>query len=216
VVDTVVDPLSYAAFLAAAVIIIVVPGPDMLFIVAAATRGGPAAGLMATAGTAVGLTVHTAAAVCGLSALFGAIPALAGLLRWGGAAYLLYLAARAFRAGASVSGEDPPAATIQGAGRSRAFWQAIAVDLCNPKTIVFFVAFLPQFVTPRLGHVGLQLVVLGATFVLTDLVIDGAIGLVAGRFAQTIRRGRRIGRGLDLLAGTVFIGLAVRVATAEP
>jgi threonine/homoserine/homoserine lactone efflux protein len=214
-VGTVVDPLSYAAFLVAAVIIIAIPGPDMLFIVAAATRGGPTAGLMATAGTAVGLTVHTTAAVFGLSALFGAIPALARLLRWGGAAYLLYLAARTFRAGSSVFEEDPPGATILRSGRSRAFWQAIAVDLSNPKSIVFFVAFLPQFVAPELGHVGLQLLVLGATFVLTDFVIDGAIGLVAGRFAQTMRRSRRIARALDLLAGTVFVGLAVRVATSE-
>jgi threonine/homoserine/homoserine lactone efflux protein len=212
---TVVNPSLYEAFLAAAVILIVIPGPDMMFIVSVGARGGPAAGLLAAAGAAVGLTVHTAAAVLGLSALFTALPALYHLLRWAGASYLLYLAVKAFRARSPAAEGNGQAAGISCPSRFRAFWQAVVIDVLNPKTILFFVTFLPQFVAPDLGNVSLQFLILGITFVLADLVIDGLIGLASGRLTRALRRSRRVARGLNVISGTVLAGLAIRLIAAQ-
>jgi threonine/homoserine/homoserine lactone efflux protein len=206
-VSVVLDSSSYSAFLVAAVILIVTPGPDMLFIAAVAARGGPAVGVSAALGTAVGLSVHTAGAVLGLATLFAALPALHLLLRWAGAAFLLYLAVRAF--GEKPLGDKEPVAV----GKAGAFWRGFLVDVLNPKSILFFVAFLPQFVTPGRGHLPAQFLILGASFVLIDLVVDGAAGLVSGQLGRMLGRGRRVGRGLTVLSGTVYTGLAIRVAT---
>jgi threonine/homoserine/homoserine lactone efflux protein len=208
--DPMVNSSSYAAFLVVAVIVIVVPGPDMFFIVATAVRGGPVTGFVAALGTAVGLAVHTTAAVLGLSALIAAVPPLYDMLRWAGAGYLLYLAVSMFRPDASDGG--PPVVSSRGPGRSRAFWHGVVVDVLNPKTVLFFVALLPQFVDPTLGHTEGQLLLLGATFVLTDLVIDGLIGFSSGRLAQGTHRGRRMTRGLEVASGMVFVGLALKLA----
>jgi len=93
--------------------------------------------------------------------------------------------------------------------------RAPVIDLLKPKSILFFVAFLPQFVAPGLGHLGGQFLVLGATFVLIDLLVDGPVGLVSGRFAQTLRRSHRIARGLSVFSGFAFAGLAVRMAVSD-
>ncbi|MDT0568941.1 LysE family translocator [Streptomyces sp. DSM 3412] len=214
-----VDGSLYLAFLVAAFALCVTPGPDMMFIVAVGGRGGPAVGVMAAAGVACAMLVHTVAATLGLSALFETLPVLYYVLRWLGAAYLLYLAVKAFR-DRSVPGDDegaesgPAAYGRAGAGLRRAFWQGAVTNLLNPKVILFNVAFLPQFVDPSLGHVPGQLLVLGCTIVLMGFLWDGAIGLVAGRLTQVLRRSQRVARGLNIFTGTVFAGLAVRLATA--
>ncbi|MDX2844781.1 LysE family translocator [Streptomyces ipomoeae] len=223
-----VDTSLYAAFLVAAFALCVTPGPDMMFIVAVGGRGGPAAGVMAAAGVASAMLVHSVAAMLGLSALFETLPALYYVLRWLGAAYLLYLAVKAFR-DRSVPGEEgagegdagapgPGGGTGTSAGRRRglrrAFWQGAITNLLNPKVILFNVAFLPQFVDPSLGHVRGQLLLLGVTIVVMGFLWDGTIGLLSGRLSQLLRRSRRVARGLNIFTGTVFAGLAVRLATS--
>jgi threonine/homoserine/homoserine lactone efflux protein len=202
---TLVMESSYEAFLVAAVILIVTPGPDMLFIAAIAARGGPAVGLSAALGTSAGLAVRTAGAVLGLAALLSAVPVLHELLRWVGVAYLLYLAVRAFR--------ENPLADEEVVAAGDAFWRGFLVDVLNPKSILFFVAFLPQFVAADRGHLHAQFLVLGVTFVLLDLLVDGTVGLVSGRLGRNLRHGRRFTRGLGALRGTIFTALAVRLAT---
>jgi threonine/homoserine/homoserine lactone efflux protein len=162
---------------------------------------------------AVGLSIHTAGTVLGVSALFSSLPAVYHALRWAGAAYLLYLALKAFldRSGpvATAAGlPDDPAARLHA---RKAFRSALIVNLLNPKVILFNVAFLPQFVRPELGHVWLQFLVLGLTFVLVDLTVDGTVGLVAGQLHRRQRAGRGFGRTLNILSGSIFTALAVRL-----
>ncbi|WP_200304476.1 LysE family translocator [Streptomyces adelaidensis] len=210
-----VDASLYAAFLVAAFALCVTPGPDMMFIVAVGGRGGPVVGVMAAAGVASAMLVHTVAATLGLSALFESLPVLYYVLRWLGAAYLLYLAVKAFR-DRSVPGDEPGATAggLGGASLRRAFWQGAVTNLLNPKVILFNVAFLPQFVDPSRGHVSGQLLLLGCTLVVMGFLWDGAVGLAAGRLARMLRRSRRVARGLNIFTGTVFAGLAVRLAVA--
>ncbi|NGO74006.1 LysE family translocator, partial [Streptomyces boncukensis] len=171
-------------------------------------------GLVASLGIALGIAVHATAAMLGLSALFANLPVLYYALRWVGAAYLLYLAVKAFRdreglgEGAAGAGPSSPGS------RRRAFWQGTITNLLNPKVILFTVAFLPQFVNPELGHVSGQLAVLGATLVVVGLSVDATIGLLSGRLATVLRRSRRVARGLNIFSGTVFAGLAVRLVAA--
>ncbi|MCD9878881.1 LysE family translocator [Streptomyces guryensis] len=205
-----VDMSSYAAFLVAAFVLCVTPGPDMMFIVAMGGRGGPRTGVLAAFGVACAMFVHTVAAALGLSALFLALPTLYHALRWAGAAYLLYLAVKAFRDRA-VPVEEGAAA---GPGRRRAFWQGAVTNLLNPKVILFNVAFLPQFVNPGLGHVGEQFLVFGLTITVMGFGVDGSIGLLSGKLSSLLRRSRRVARGLDIFSGTVFTGLAVRLAAS--
>ncbi|KUN23965.1 lysine transporter LysE [Streptomyces antibioticus] len=205
------DMSLYAAFLVAAFALCVTPGPDMMFIVAMGGRGGPAAGVMAAFGVACAMFVHTVAAALGLSALFLALPTLYHVLRWAGAAYLLYLAVKAFRDRSPV-GEG----AVAGPGMRRAFWQGAVTNLLNPKVILFNVAFLPQFVAPELGHVWEQFLVLGLTITVMGFAVDGSIGLLSGKLSALLRRSRRVARGLNVFSGTVFTGLAVRLAVSAP
>jgi threonine/homoserine/homoserine lactone efflux protein len=204
-----VDMHLYAAFLVAAFALCVTPGPDMMFIVAMGGRGGPAAGVMAAFGVACAMLVHAVAAALGLSALFLTLPALYHVLRWAGAAYLLYLAVKAFRDRSVPGGEEGAPA---GPGMRRAFWQGAVTNLLNPKVILFNVAFLPQFVDPSLGHVRGQFLLLGVTIVVMGFLWDGFVGLLSGRLAAVLRRSARVNRALNLVSGTVFAGLAVRLA----
>jgi threonine/homoserine/homoserine lactone efflux protein len=143
------DVPGYVAFPAVVTVLVIVPGPDMMMILAVGMRGGPAAGLMAAFGVAAGLSLHTCAVVLGLSALFAALlPAYHLLLRWAGAGYLLHLAVRAFRERWVPELRDGPATRTSGRSRAGAFWQGMAVNLLNPKVILFNVTFLPSFVRP--------------------------------------------------------------------
>ncbi|MFE3850847.1 LysE family translocator [Streptomyces griseorubiginosus] len=204
------DMSLYAAFLVAAFALCVTPGPDMMFIVAMGGRGGPTAGVMAALGVASAMFVHTVAAALGLSALFQSLPTLYHVLRWAGAAYLLYLAVRAFR-DRSVPGEGGAPA---GPGMRRAFWQGAVTNLLNPKVILFNVAFLPQFVAPGKGHVWGQFLVLGLTITVMGVVVDGLTGLLSGKLSALLRRSRRVARGLNIFSGSVFTGLAVRLVAS--
>lgn len=211
-----VDMSLLAAFIGAIFVLSITPGPDMMFIVAMGGRGGSGMGVMAAAGVACGMLVHACAAALGLSALFGALPVLYHVLRWLGAAYLLYLAVRAFRDRSVPGGEDDAAegadARRTGPRPRRAFWQGMITNLLNPKVIMFNIAFLPQFVDPDRGHLPLQLLVLGVTGVVVGFCVDGSVGLLSGRLSRALRRSRRLARGLNIFSGTVFAGLAVRLA----
>ena len=206
-----VDMSLYATFLVAAFALCVTPGPDMMFIVAMGGRGGPASGVTAAFGVACAMFVHTVAAALGLSALFGTLPTLYHVLRWAGAAYLLHLAVKAFRDRAVPVEEDGGG---QGAGRRRAFWQGAVTNLLNPKVILFNISFLPQFVDPALGHVREQFLLLGLTITVMGFAVDGSIGLLSGKLSALLRRSRRTARGLDIFSGTVFMGLALRLAAS--
>ncbi|MFG1938306.1 LysE family translocator [Micromonospora tulbaghiae] len=197
---------TLAGYLAAIVVLMLTPGPDMMFVLANATRYGPRAGAVAALGVAAGEAVHVAAVVAGLATLIAASPVLFTAIRWAGAAYLIVLGLRALRG----TGRRAPADRPDG-GAGRAFRRGLLTNLLNPKMILFSVAFLPQFVRPEAGPVAAQLVLLGAMFVAVQLTVDLALGVGAGRFAG--RWGdSRWSRRVDRLCAVAFVALGVRLA----
>jgi threonine/homoserine/homoserine lactone efflux protein len=197
------------SFLAAVLLIQLVPGPGMLFIVANGISGGARAGVAAAFGAAAGMVVHTVAAALGLAALFLHAPLVYDLVRIAGAGYLLWLAATAWRSAdvAVPTGPGTPDASIKAA---RVFVRALLNNLANPKVILFFVGYLPQFVDRGRGHVTAQFLVLGALFLLVGLVVvDVPLGLCAGRAGHLLARRRAVARLLGKAAGTIYAGLAV-------
>ena len=186
------------------------PGPDMLFILGCGMRGGSRAGLLATAGVATSEAVHVTVAAAGLAAFFVAVPTAFMVVRIIGAGYLIYLGVQMIRHRKDAQG----AALSDGAGMSgrRAYLRGLATNLLNPKMVTFTIAFLPQFIDPRLGQVWLQFAVLGAILIALEFVVDGAVGVFAGRIGAWLRRRQAARRRIDLATGGLFIGLGVRLA----
>ncbi len=197
----------FASFLTGALIVQIVPGPGMLLILANGIAGGWRAGLAAAFGAAAGMLVHTFAAALGLAALFAHVPTAYDALRIGGAVYLLWLAIAHFRAGAA--GKLESRAGTRPA--RRVFVRAALNNLSNPKVILFYLAFLPQFVSPGRTSVTLQLLVLGLVFLLIGLVIDVALGAFSGRIGEWLRQRRSMRRVIDWLAGTIMGALGLRL-----
>ncbi|MFD6717889.1 LysE family translocator [Micromonospora chalcea] len=150
---------TLAGYLAAIVVLMLTPGPDMMFVLANATRYGARAGAVAALGVAAGEAVHVAAVVAGLATVIAASPVLFTAIRWAGAAYLIVLGVRALRG----RGRTGPAGGGPDGGAGRAFRRGLLTNLLSPKMILFSVAFLPQFVRPDAGPVAAQLLLLGGT-----------------------------------------------------
>jgi threonine/homoserine/homoserine lactone efflux protein len=200
-----------AIYLVAVFLAMITPGPDMMFILAVGTRGGPRAGLMAMAGVASSEAVQIMAVAAGLSALFAAAPAAFAALRLCGAAYLLYLGAQALRSarkGSQVA-VSPERARVSG---RYAYLRGMVTNLVNPKMVTFAVAFLPQFVDRGLGHVPAQFAVLGAFFIALEVLVDGAVGVTAGRLGGWLSRRRRARQAVDAGSGVIMVALAGRLA----
>jgi threonine/homoserine/homoserine lactone efflux protein len=182
---------TLALFAASTLVLLAVPGPSVLYVVARTVEQGRTAGLVSVLGLETGALLHVAAATAGLSALVASSPTAFALLRYGGAAYLLWLGVRALRrnrAGAPIA----PAH----AAHARLFRDGVLVDLLNPKTALFFLAFLPGFVHAGHGPVALQVVALGLVFVALAALADGAYALAAARVSRGVRRGAGGGRGM--------------------
>jgi threonine/homoserine/homoserine lactone efflux protein len=203
-----VDPDLLAAFLLSALLISIAPGPDMVFVVASGIRLGPRAGAAAAVGVSGGMLIHTAAAVAGLSALIQSSAAAFELIRWVGVAYLLWLAVSALRGSGPALGEGAADGerSLLRVGR-----QGAITNLLNPKVILFFLAFLPQFVDPSRGPVALQLLILGIGFAVVGLLVDASVGVASGRLGRRLASSARVSGLLDRLAALVFVGLAVRL-----
>ena len=192
------------------------PGPDNLFVLVQSAQRGWRAGMAVVLGLCVGLVVHTAAVALGLAAVFAASAMAFTALKWCGAAYLAYLAWQALRAPAALACEAAPTAAVaSGPSGRRMVARGAVMNLTNPKVLVFFLAFLPQFADPARGPVALQLMVLGAVFIVATLLVFGAIACFTGAFGALLQRSARAQTVLNRVAGLVFLGLAVRLATAE-
>jgi threonine/homoserine/homoserine lactone efflux protein len=200
-------------FVIAAVVICVVPGPDQLFIVATAATRGVRAGLAAAFGMASGMVVHTTLLALGLAALLRSAPDALVVVRVIGAGYLMFLAVHEFRAASTRS--TSTAHEGHRGERMRAAWvRGLLTNLANPKVVLFYIAFLPQFVDERLGHVTIQLVVLGSIFLLLGLAVDLVEAALAGRLGALMRR-RLAGSALGRIIGSVYAILATRLALAH-
>jgi threonine/homoserine/homoserine lactone efflux protein len=200
------DSDSLALFAAAALALLVVPGPAVLYIVAQSAEHGRVAGLVSVAGIHLGTLVHVGAAAVGISALIVSSAMAFSVVKYAGAAYLVYLGVRRL-----LAREPAPKAQAGAEPLARLFWQGALVNVLNPKTALFFLAFLPQFIDPD-GMVWAQTVVLGLTFVALGFVSDGLYALAAGTIGRWIRERRR---ALRYASGTIFVGLGVSAALAK-
>jgi threonine/homoserine/homoserine lactone efflux protein len=198
-------------YVAAVFVAMIAPGPDMLFILATGARGGPRAGLLATLGVMTSEVIQIAAVAAGLATLLAELPAAFLVLRLCGAAYLLYLGVQALRSARRGAPLDEPEPQV-GLTGGYAYLRGLVTNLANPKQVTFVVALLPQFVDRGLGHVPLQFAVLGAIFIAFEALIDGTVGLTAGRLSSWLSRRRRARQALDAGAGTIMVALAARLA----
>jgi threonine/homoserine/homoserine lactone efflux protein len=195
-------------FAAAAVIFLVVPGPAVIYIVTRSIDQGRKAGLVSMLGIQAGGLVHVGAAAVGLSALLMTSAVAFSVVKYAGAAYLVFLGIRRLLTREEVPVDEDPAPRPLG----RLFWQGAAVAILNPKTALFFLAFLPQFVDPSVGPVWLQILLLGGIFILLAIVSDGTYALVASGAGRWLRRSRRFAKVRRYVTGGVYVGLGVGAA----
>lgn len=194
-------------FLGAALLITLAPGPDNLMVLSLGMARGRRAGMAFGAGCAIGCLNHTLLAALGVGALIAASEAGFTALRWAGGLYLLGLGVQALRSRAgSLATQGAPAESP-----SRLFLKGLFVNAINPKVVLFFLAFLPQFVEPGRGDAAAQIAQLGLLFTLQALLVFGAIGYFAGQAGERLARRPAIGLWLDRVAGAVFVALGLRL-----
>jgi threonine/homoserine/homoserine lactone efflux protein len=195
-------------FAVAALVLLLTPGPAVLYIVARSLAEGPRAGLVSALGVHAGTIVHVTAAAAGVSAVLAASATAFTVVKYAGASYLVYLGVRRLldprRLVAAEAGAAPPL--------RRAFLDGVVVNVLNPKTALFFLAFLPQFVDVARGAVGVQILALGAVFIALGLVTDGLYAVSAGTAAHWLRRRPRFLAAERWVSGSMFIGLGVAAA----
>ncbi len=194
---------TFTIFVVATSVLLLTPGPAVLYIVTRSIDQGRVAGIVSTLGIAVGTLFHVAAAAFGVSALLVSSALLFNFVKYLGAAYLIYLGIRKLLVRKELQ-------SIQKERRrelSQIFNQGVLVNLLNPKTALFFFAFLPQFVDPAKGAVSGQILFLGATFVVMGLFSDGLYALLAGSLGSWLRSNLRFLRAQRYFAGTVYIAL---------
>ncbi|ADW18100.1 Lysine exporter protein (LYSE/YGGA) [Desulfobulbus propionicus DSM 2032] len=205
------DAGTLILFASASLLLALAPGPDNIFVLTQSALKGKLVGLVVTLGLCTGLVVHTSAVALGVAAIFQASALAFNLLKFAGAAYLLYLAWGAFRAGTS-SLESEASREI---GLGRFYLRGIIMNVTNPKVSIFFLAFLPQFTRPEQGHLPLQMFILGGIFILATLLVFGSVSLLAGVLGQWLRRSERAQKLLTRTAGAIFAALALKLATAS-
>lgn len=197
-------------FLSAAILLALAPGPDNVFVLTQSAMNGRLAGLYVTLGLCTGLLFHTIAVSLGVAAIFAQSDTAFTALKLCGAGYLIYLAYKAFRAGQSdLSG---------GQGRvplRKLYLRGLIMNITNPKVAIFFLAFLPQFADPARGSLVLQLIALGALMAVATIVVFGGIALGGGTLGGWLRAKPGVQVWINRIAGAVFVGLALKLVTAE-
>ena len=203
-----IAPSSLLLFMTGAIVLLMIPGPAVLYILSRSIGQGRPAGFVSAMGIAVGSLFHVAAATLGLSALLVSSASAFQVVKYAGAAYLIYLGIRTLR-----SSDNP---LLQPSSEQRSlrnvFGQGVLVNLLNPKTALFFLAFLPQFVDPARGHATLQILELGVLFALMGWMSDSVWALLAGTFAAHIRGNARIRRVERNVSGGALIALGLASA----
>lgn len=204
--------IHWTTFFTAAVLLNLSPGPDFAFILGRTAQGGRRAGFAAMFGVWAGALVHVTFAAAGLSAILASSAVAFAAVKWIGAAYLIYLGFCALRSGESVLVSAPNG---QGDSFLRILRQGIFVSLLNPKVAIFFLAFLPQFVVPGAGPVWAQLALHGLLIIAVAALIEPPLVLIGDRLTTSLRGNPRVGKWLERMLGTVFVGLGVRLALQQ-
>ena len=206
------DPSRLALFVGAALLLLAVPGPSVLYIVTQSVSHGRRAGMASVAGITTGTLVHIAAATIGLSALLASSALAFDVVKYLGAAYLIVVGVR------RLAGLERPDEGRAAGSRSlsRLYSQGIVVNVLNPKTALFFLAFLPQFVDSTRGAAWTQILLLGLLFAALGFLSDGVWALVAGTLGERLRRSRRFPQVQRYVSGSVFVGLGAVAAFSAP
>jgi threonine/homoserine/homoserine lactone efflux protein len=199
------DGSTLLLFIAASLALLAIPGPAVIYVVTRSIEHGRTAGIVSMLGVETGTFAYALAAAAGLSGLIAASVTAFTIVKYAGAAYLIYLGVRKLL-------ERDQAQEALPAGRSRLFLKGALVQLLNPKIAIFFVAFLPQFVDSSRGPIAVQSLFLGTIFTLLAVLSDGAYVLLAGAVSGWLRTGRRARSWLARFSGGVYIGLGVTAA----
>lgn len=210
---TVVIPsaANLGLFVSAALVLLLIPGPAVLYIVARSVEQGRFAGLVSMLGIHTATLVHIAAAALGLSALLASSAVAFGIVKYAGAAYLIWLGLRKIFSG---NGATDVTMKPRSHGYFRLFRDGFVVNLFNPKTALFFLAFLPQFVDVSRGHVAMQIAFLGVLFTCIGIVTDGCFALAAGTAGGWLKRSRAYLGFERYVSGALFVGLGLAAALA--
>jgi threonine/homoserine/homoserine lactone efflux protein len=211
-----ISPEQLLAFLAAALLITAAPGPDNLMVLSVGMARGRRQGVAFGLGCGLGCLSHTLLATLGVSALIAASPLAFGALKICGGLYLVWLGVGALRSGGGAAGQAgagpvaPPAESLR-----KLFAKGLLANSINPKVVLFFLSFLPQFVLPANGHVGWQTAQLGLLFTAQACLLFGLLGYFAGAIGKWIKRHPRAGLWLDRVAGAIFVALGLRLILAR-
>jgi len=206
--QTVFDSARFFIFLSAAILLAIAPGPGMLYVLARALRGGRREGLLSALGTFFGGMVHVFAAAAGVSIILARSAMAFAAVKYLGAGYLCFLGVRMI-----LDARNDQSVSVAGLRPARnPFWQGILTEVLNPKTALFFLSFIPQFVNRAHGRVFLQFALLGMLSVTLNTAADIVVTLLAGPLGQRIRGSARFRRRQRTLTGTVMIGLGTYLA----
>lgn len=200
------------SFLLTAVLLTATPGPDNLMVLSMGVSGGRRAGIAFGLGCAVGCLSHTLLAVVGVSAILAASPTAFMLLKWVGGAYLLWLGIQALR---HAGTGQLPSGTLRHKPLRGLFLQGLIANAINPKVVLFFLSFLPQFVNEAQGHVEWQLGLLGVLFSLQAAILFGVLGYFSGAIGAWLSHRPAAGRWLDRAAGAIFVALGLRMMVSR-
>ena len=199
-----------ATFFAASVLLALAPGPDNIFVLTQSALEGKRAGMIVTLGLCTGLIGHSMAVALGVAAIFQTSETAFSVLKFIGAGYLAYLAWGAFRASAE---------TIQSKSREKIspwklYGRGVVMNISNPKVVLFFLAFLPQFTDPSQGSISVQILILGGLFILATMLVFFGVSFLAGELGQWLNQSERARKMLNRGAGVVLLGLALTLAVA--
>jgi threonine/homoserine/homoserine lactone efflux protein len=205
------DASRFLLFLGAALILAITPGPGIFYVLARSLAGGRREGVLSAAGTFVGGLVHVTAAALGLSAVLAASALAFNLVRYAGAGYLIYLGVMMIRR----RNENSVEPDVELRARRGPFVQGIITEILNPKTALFFLSFIPQFVSVRYGHVVAQFLALGSISVMLNTTADIVVAWFAGPLGTRLKRHASFRRRQRSASGVAMIGLGVYVAAAD-
>jgi len=206
------DLTRFSLFLAAALLLAIAPGPGMLYVLSRTLAGGRREGVLSAVGTFFGGMIHVFAAAAGVSVILAKSALAFSVVKYAGAAYLCFLGLKMI-IDARRNGELPPASTSSAARNP--LWQGIATEVLNPKTALFFLSFIPQFVNHHTSHVFLQFVILGTISVSLNTTADLVVTLLAGPLGERIRNSTTFRRRQRTATGAIMIGLGTYLATSD-
>lgn len=206
------ETVNLGVYVVASLALIVTPGQDMIYVVTRSLAQGRAAGVLSAAGVCVGILVHTAIVALGIGALLQASETLFVVLKLAGAAYLVYLGVRLLLQRDGLALNDTAATRLTAASL---FGQGVLSNVTNPKIVVFFLAFLPQFVSASDQHPTRHLVFLGVLYAAMAFAVKAAVGIAAGSLSERLLRSNAAIAWMNRVSGTILVALGLRLAAAE-